>query len=196
MRPGPHLDAQVDQHLFGMPIRWGPPPYVTLPRPTGPVVELPYRYGDGPDGCAYQWARVPAYSRDIRLAWAVVERIQRPPQTAEEAAQGARWRFAQWWRAVNLWAFPAEDAAFAICREALLAWGVAPADGWPDEDAPPPAVVPSRVADLGTAYDLLRATFATSVTVEYAGRRAYRGHISPATLRALDELRGREVGHG
>ena len=74
------LDALLDEHLFKMPVRWGPEPYPAFPVPESmlrmPRPERPYRKGIGPDGCEYDWADVPRYSQDIAAAWRIVEQMR------------------------------------------------------------------------------------------------------------------------
>lgn len=64
----------------------------------------------------------PLHSLDA--AWLVVERVTRPPQSREEAVQGANTQFMLWWIHVDLWACTREAAANEICLAALKACGV------------------------------------------------------------------------
>lgn len=76
------LDALLDEHLFKMPICWGPEPYFRPPpfyafgERTERAPKRPYRYGRGPDGVDYGWAPVPRYSADIAAAWRIVEQMR------------------------------------------------------------------------------------------------------------------------
>lgn len=125
MIAGPRLDALLDEHLFKMPIRWGPDPYATLPIPEGPRPERPYRYGRGPDRVDYNWAPIPRYSRDIAAAWRIVEEMRRvSPMDSDENYQV----FARFFNSERLgghvFMLPAAEAAHRISLAAAEALGL------------------------------------------------------------------------
>jgi hypothetical protein len=64
---------------------------------------------------------VKPYSTHIAYAWEVLEHVTWPPRSAEEADRGANVKFMQLFRAADLWAYSAKDAATMICKMALIA---------------------------------------------------------------------------
>lgn len=123
------LDALLDEHLFKMPVRWGPDPYVTLPIPDGPRPERPYRYGRGPDGVDYSWALVPHYSQDIAAAWRVIEQMRAVYPLDSDGLHGVFTRFfGHRSLTSSLFYLPAAEAAHRICLAAAEALGLDPGE--------------------------------------------------------------------
>lgn len=73
-------------------------------------------------------AEIKPYSRDLVLAWQLVERVTDPrvqwPATGRVCPPNTA--FLRWWREADVWAYSAQEAAERLCNAALEAVGGQP----------------------------------------------------------------------
>jgi hypothetical protein len=115
MEAGPGLNALVEERVMGSPVLWN-----TNPNYSDLIERYPHLKGRV-IAVQYEWSKIPDYSGNISLAWSVLEHITWPPRTEEEADRGANVKFMQLFRAADLWAYSAQEAATMICKMALIA---------------------------------------------------------------------------
>lgn len=114
------LDAEVAEKVMGLPVVWGPRPYVTTAT-AGDNTKYPWLKGFK-DGCEYDWATVEKYSSDIAAAFQVVEKMKHAEPSIEWNAYYKSWKVVMWnvdcTERLVVWA---DDLPQAICSAALSA---------------------------------------------------------------------------